>query len=61
MELDHFSPSYMCMCIRRASGNLLRSGEAEYISRLLLCTYRAGQARVFLVLAFMPRVPVNGP
>ena len=48
------------MRMRRAGGNLLRSGEAEYVSPIVFRTYRAGQTHVFPVPAFVPRVPING-
>ena len=50
----------MCMRMRRAGGNLLRSGEAEYTSPIMFRTYRAGKSHVFPVPAFVPRVHING-
>ena len=48
------------MRMRRTSGNLLRSGEADYVSPIVFHTYRAGQTNEFPVPAFVPPVPING-
>ena len=45
--------------MRRAGANLLRSGEAKYISPIVFCTYHAGQTHVFPMSAVVPRVPIN--
>ena len=52
MGLGHFSPSYMCMRMCRAGGNLLRFGEVEYVSPIVFCTHCAGQTHAFSVPAF---------
>ena len=50
----------MCMRVRHIGGNLLCSGEAEYVSPIVFCTYRAGQTHVFPVPALVLWVPING-
>ena len=49
----------MCYCMHCAGGNLLCSGEAEYISPIMFRTYGAGQTHVFPVPVFVPSVPIN--
>ena len=44
----------MYYCMYRAGGNLLRSGEAEYISPIVFRARRAGQTYVYPMPASVP-------